>query len=436
MENQENNNLSELEQLKAQYETLKEQFDQQEIVNDRLMKSSIKRNVDFFMRYRRRQFIIYPLAIFFGLLIIKWDFDNNLSLRLFWMTYCLVSFAIEMWLSRKLRVKTIENNDLLTLANQARGFKKSFTVFTILSAIPMLILMVGWLLLRYGHNIQLPSLTAFASAIGGVLVLFVVVGAADIRYKSKPCDEIIRQIEAAETTSNRKISFDKKQKWLCVAMMVAFLCLDVWAYAIVASRLKLPPMWRTMKYERAEDDFAVEGRLAIWEVYADTVVPEKDVAALMEHWQLGDSLVFMKGDLQKAEIEVDNQSVHSWKSDNGDEKRVRLYMLKKATPEGPAVSSAVLDGKPMVKMLTVNKPSKYPSTEPVPMTVLLTPEASQLWYQFTSEITGHRAALTLDGVVIQDWKVMCGLDNGSFFIMKDWSSKDELEVFCKQLVKQ
>ena len=42
MENQNNNNLSELDQLKAQYETLKQQFDQQEIVNDRLMKSSIK----------------------------------------------------------------------------------------------------------------------------------------------------------------------------------------------------------------------------------------------------------------------------------------------------------------------------------------------------------------------------------------------------------
>ena len=38
MENTENNNLSELDQLKAQYETLKEQLDQQEIVNDRLMK--------------------------------------------------------------------------------------------------------------------------------------------------------------------------------------------------------------------------------------------------------------------------------------------------------------------------------------------------------------------------------------------------------------
>ena len=66
MENNENNNLNELDQLKAQYETLKQQFDQQEIVNDRLMKSSIRSNVDFYMRYRWKQYILYPIALLSG----------------------------------------------------------------------------------------------------------------------------------------------------------------------------------------------------------------------------------------------------------------------------------------------------------------------------------------------------------------------------------
>ena len=42
----------------------------------------------------------------------------------------------------------------------------------------------------------------------------------------------------------------------------------------------------------------------------------------------------------------------------------------------------------------------------------------------------------MDGVVIQDWKVMCGLDNGSFFIIREWSSKEELEAFCEIIIKQ
>ena len=122
MENQENNNLSELEQLKAQYETLKEQFDQQEILNDRLMKSSIKRSTDFYKRYRTIQFIVYPLMVIIGLLTIKWRFGNILSLRLFWVAFCVICFVVELWMTRMVRFKTLENNDLLTLSNHARSF--------------------------------------------------------------------------------------------------------------------------------------------------------------------------------------------------------------------------------------------------------------------------------------------------------------------------
>ena len=413
MENQENNNLSELDQLKAQYETLKQQFDQQEIVNDRLMKSSIKRNVDFFMRYRWRQYILYPIAVLGGLLITKWVFGNNLSLRLFWIAYYLVSFAIEIWMLRKLHVKTIENNDLLTLFDQARSFKMFFTLFTILSAVPMLILTVG-LFAHAGYD-HFPGFARFLIVLCVMLVVFVGVGVMSIRTVTRPCDEIIQQIEDSETTENKKTGFDRKQKWFCVAMFIAFLCLDVWAYMIVASHLKLPPMWRTVEYVRADNDFSTEGKLAIWEVFADTVVPEKDVPELRQALSvLGDSYVLME--------------------DPSDE--VRLYVLKKNSQEGPAISTEVLGGKPMVQRVEVTKPSKYPSNGSIPMIVVLTPEASQLWYQFTTQIAGHRAVLTLDDMVIQDWKVMCGLDNGSFFIMREWSSKEELDAFCEQLIRQ
>ena len=434
MENQENNNLNELEQLKAQFETLKEQFDQQEIVNDQLMKSSIKSNVDFFMRYRWKQYILYPVAVLVGMLIVKWDFDNDLSLRLFWIAYCLVGFAVELWMLRKLHVKTLENNDLLTLSNQARSFKVLYTLFVILSAVPMFILSVG-LFFHAGYD-HLPSFKSLLMAFGILLVIFLSVGIADIRHKTQHCNEIIQQIEASETMENKKTGFNKKQKWFFVAMVVAFLCLDVWTYMIVASHKKLPPMWRTMKYERAADDLSTEGSLAIWEIYADTLVAEEDVPAVMAGWHVSDSLVVMKSDGMKVETGLDKESDHVWKNEDVAGGQVRLYALKKSTPEGPAISSEVMGGKPMVAMMTALYPRKYPNTESVPMIVILTPEAGRLWYQFTFKVKGHRAALSLDGVVIQDWKVMCGLDNGSFFIVRDWSSKEEMEAFCKQLIEQ
>ena len=434
MENQENNNMSELDQLKAQYETLKQQFDQQEIVNDRLMKSSIRSNVDFFMRYRWKQYILYPIALLCGLLITKWEFGNNLSLKLFWLSYCLVSFVVEMWMLRKLHVKTLENNDLLTLANQARNFKKLFAVFTTLSAVPLLVLVVGFLLSKVGHNMDFVS---FLLAFCATLVFFVSVGIAEIRHKTKPCDEIIRQIEASEATENKKTVSDKKQKWFFIAMMVTFLCLDVWAYMIVASRLKLPPMWRTVEYVRAADDISTEGKLAIWEVFADTVVPEKDAPEWRQDLNvLNDSYVIMEGQRQKAKTGISAEAMHSWKQDEGQSDEVRIYVLEKSSQEGPSISPATIEGKPMVKKVEVTRPCKYPSNGSVPMIVWLTPEAGQLWNEFTKHHTGERGAVSIDGVVVQDWKIMSNLENGCFFIMREWSSKEELEAFCEQLIRQ
>jgi len=434
MEQQENNNLSELEQLKQQYETLKEQFDQQEIVNDRLMKSSIKSNVDFFMRYRWKQYILYPVAVLVGLLVVKWDFGNELSLRLFWIAYCLLGFAFELWMLRKLHVKTLENNDLLTLSNQARSFKVLYTVFVILSAVPMLILSVG-LFFHAGYD-HLPSFESLLVVFAVLLAIFLSVGIADIRHKTKHCNEIIHQIEASEFTEYKKTGFNKKQKWFFVAMVVAFLCFDVWTYMIVASHKKLPPMWHTMQFVREAGDLSTEGKLEFWEVYSDTLVTEEDVPVVMENWHVCDSLVVMKSKESSFEMGLDKESYHVWKNEDDSGHQMRLYALKKTTLEGPAISSEVMGGKPMVAYVEFTYPRRYPNTEPVPIYVFLTSETRQLWYRFTTEIAGQRTAIVMDDVVIQDWQVMCGIDNGKFMITREWSSKEEVEAFCEQLIKQ
>ena len=66
MENQENNNQNELDLLKAQYEELKQRFEQQEIVNERLMKSTIQDNANYFSRYRKTVMIAYPILAVLG----------------------------------------------------------------------------------------------------------------------------------------------------------------------------------------------------------------------------------------------------------------------------------------------------------------------------------------------------------------------------------
>ena len=371
MENQNNNNLTELDQLKAQYETLKQQFDQQEIVNDRLMKSSIRHSTDFYKRYRWTQIILYPLMAIIGLLFIKWYQGGDLSLSLFWGFYCAVCFAVELWITRDIYTKTLENNDLLTLSTHAQTYKKHFSLFIVLYTIPVLILVMGVLLSNLGTLTRLPSLGTCLIIFCMVFLVTLGIGIVEFRYKTRPCDEIIQKIEASENPTEKKTGFDKKQRWFCIAIIVVFLGFDIWAYMIVASHLKLPPVWKNVEYVRAANDFSTEGKLEICPVDTDTV----------------------------------------------------------------AISSAMISGKPLVQTIEMCAPRKA-GDDPVPMIVYLTPEASQLWYQFTSATAGHHAALYLDGVQIQDWLVQCGIENGCFFINKEWSSKEEIEKFCERLIRQ
>ena len=424
MENNENNNLNELNQLKAQYETLKEQFDQQEIVNDRLMKSSVKQGTDFYRHYRLRNIIMYPLVAIFGLFFAKELFDNSLSIRLFVMSFCLACLVIELWMTKKIQNKVLENNNLLNLAHWAQSYRKLFSVFTILNYSTGLILTFGCVLALLGEEIRLPNMTTIIVMAGFVLLFFIFLGTAEIRYKTRPCDEIIRQIEASDDTliKNKKTGFTMKQKLFCTAMLVMFIGFDIWAYTIVGTYLKLPPMWRQVTYTRTGDSFPVDDGLSIWEVFADTVLSTEDVPALTELWQEDPSLVVAKG-----------------ADSNG--KSVQLYALRMASPEGPMVSSARIGGKPVVEKVVLKEPYLNNEDEAIPLLFYLTPEAKQLWsenFNPNEEVKSIDIAFVVDGVVY--WKTnftsLQGVVGRSFFIKRKWSSKEELDDFCKRLVHE
>ncbi|MBR5919851.1 MAG: hypothetical protein IKZ56_01635, partial [Bacteroidales bacterium] len=234
----------------------------------------------------------------------------------------------------------------------------------------------GVVIARMGIDINLPNFGAVVLSFVALLAFFALVGFFEIRYKTKACDDIIRQIEAVEPATDKKTELDRTQKWFRIAMIVVFLGLDIWACLLVAKYIKTPPVWRQSKYmleyERGTDNFVTEEKLEIWDADADTL----------------------------------------------------------------AISSEVLGGKPMVQHVEVTVPSKKSDPDMVQINVTLTPEASLQWYRFTSEIKGHHAALYLNGNQIQDWEIKCGISTGGFFIMKERSSKEELEAFCEQLIRQ
>ena len=416
----ENNNLNELEQLKAEYETLKDRLDQQEIINDRLMKSAIQTNVDYFTRNRKTAMILYPIMAV--LMYIYFDSMGIWSLGLIIALLLAVCTFVELWLTRNTRQQVVENADLLTLSKNMQQLKTGYAIYVVIWLLVCFALSAVFTF-KYVDNQGLNG-ARFMNVIwlmGFMAVLLVVFGIVTYRSFVGHCNNIIRQIDAIEgrPTTKKNMTF-----WYFLGVLVLVLGAGVFlTYQMI----------RPVTYSRPENNLTTEGRLEIWEIYADTNIAEKGVPGLMAYWQADDSLVVMKGVEPKMEVGLDKEGDHAWKSDTYAGNLVRLYALRKSTSEGPAISSTIMGNKPMVRSVLCGKYRKHAET---PIVVSLTPEASQLWYQFTSDVTGHKAALVMDGAVIQDWQIMCGIETGTFFIMRNYSSKDEMKAFCKRLIQQ
>ena len=314
--------------------------------------------------------------------------------------------------TRKLQLKTLENDDLLTLANRARDFKKLFATFTILNYSTGFVLFLGLLLAWIGNGV--PNLGAVMVVFCIAIVIFVLVGIAEIRYKTKPCDEIIRQIEAFETTTNKETGFNKKQQWFCIAMIVVFLGFDIWGGYLFAKHLKL--VGDTFSYERAEGDLSTKGSLEIWEIYNLTLVSDK--ARFLETTM----------------VEDNDSLVYRWSADTTE---LALYTLKKTTEVGPAISSAVLGGKPLVKRLETGP---YKEGTFTAIMLKLMPEATILFKRMTEDALLQpqpvNIAVVIDGQVYQEWRIANAVCSAFFINANPNWSKDEVEAFCKRLIKQ
>lgn len=412
MENQENNNLNELDQLKAQYEELKQRFEQQEIVNERLMKSTIQDNVNYFSRYRKTVMIAYPILAVLGFAYFTF-LGELLPFGLSFLLLMVFSIVFELWLTRNVKRQAMENADLLTLSKNMQKLKSGYAVYTVfIMALGFMFVLVhilknkGYLTSAIAEYNMVPNYNAIWTIcfVGLLLLTFAILA---YRNFIGHCNDVIRQIE----------SYDGKPQPRSPRTFLLFLgsMIVVFGIGVLLVHFALRPTI----YARAENDLSTEGKLEFWEVYADTIVSPDSTKIVMEQWLQSDSVVVMKSELPADE----------------NQQNSRIFALKKATSQGPAISSDVMGGKPIIQSVETSG-SNQNEEDYVPIIVRLTPDASQLWSQFTKEIAGHNTALVINGVVAQEWFVQCEINNGQLFIMQKRTSDDELKEFCEMLVRQ
>ena len=252
----ENNNLNELEQLKAQYETLKQQFDQQEIVNKRLMKSAIQTNVDFFARNRKVAMFIYPIVA-----VLMYIYLEVLGFRTFGIILVLlmaIGTFVELWLTRNTRQHVVDNSDLLTLSKNMQKLKTGYSIYVVIWLFVCFVFAVAFTF-QYATN-QGITLTNAMWVLGFMGMLLLVFGIVAYRTFVGHCNNVIRQIDAIEgrPTTKKNMTF-----WYFMGAL---------AVLIAGGLLITYQMLKPTVYTHIENAIDFEGKLEFRDLDDETIV--------------------------------------------------------------------------------------------------------------------------------------------------------------------
>jgi len=206
---EENNTMMELEQMREQMQVLRNKLDTQEIVNDKLVKNSIKSKMSWIKKFVYFELLLVPFTALMAY-VLKEMF--NLS----WFTYAfiVVLSAIDAVCDYRINVASLDlekvekhnlSDTLQKLVAMKKMRAKSFFIMMLLS-IPLFI----WASIEMWQNISTGTITfiddvpanivcagAYGGLVGGIIGFFVGIYISIRIYRKMQAtnDEIIAQLE-------------------------------------------------------------------------------------------------------------------------------------------------------------------------------------------------------------------------------------------------
>lgn len=184
----------ELEQMKNEYEVLKEKLSKQLIVNDKLLKESMKTKLTWLDKEERDEYVTGAVAI---LLSPCFRLTFGASWWLIGFTVLMVAFCLfaNWWIHRKVGVKHLEAQDMHTVLCNVRKLRQCYADWLKWS-IPLIVVWFSWLVAecylhaddkRYAIGLCISGFVG--GCVGGAIGL-------RIRRKSiRTCDALIEQLE-------------------------------------------------------------------------------------------------------------------------------------------------------------------------------------------------------------------------------------------------
>lgn len=203
---EENNTMMELEQMREQMQVLRNKLDTQEIVNDKLVKNSIKSKMSWIKKFVYFEFLLIPFTALM-MYVLKEIFNLSWFCYAFIVVLCVIDAVLDYRINvASLDLEKVEKHNLSDTLQKLIAMKqmraKSFFIMMLLS-IPLFM----WASIEMWQNISTSTNTfntniLYAGLVGGIIGFFVGIYISIRIYRKMQTtnDELIAQIE--EFTNN------------------------------------------------------------------------------------------------------------------------------------------------------------------------------------------------------------------------------------------
>lgn len=185
------NQEMELDDLKVQYQSLQEKFNQQEIVNNDLIHEMIQTKIANFKRRNAEIILTYGLLA----ATVYWS-SYRFELRFYFMAlsvFIFLSIGLFEWFScRKVMKINVEDSDIQTLIQKMENIRTRFSLVWITGVFALCLWML-WFIYEIGEKRTIPYLRSSFVMVAVILVIVIILIICNIDRLAKMSDELLAQ---------------------------------------------------------------------------------------------------------------------------------------------------------------------------------------------------------------------------------------------------
>lgn len=184
----------ELQTLKSEYNMFKEGLEKQETLNEKFFKSLRKRPAMAISKEIRDRMLGDVLTVPM-IIVICVNIDWPLLFGIFVSLWALVDLGVSLWVSRKLGMNHLLDDDVRTVTEKITGYRRFYTGSLLVGIIPLTAMLTYIFMRLYAQandpaTVQLITVSGFVSIIVAIVI-------ALFQYKKhvERCKELLDQFE-------------------------------------------------------------------------------------------------------------------------------------------------------------------------------------------------------------------------------------------------